>query len=57
MKTGYEDQTDAKIFNYLNNIKSNDRFDQNKWNLLCLELFKRIMKDRMEFKKPAKYDN
>ena len=48
METGLEKFTDQELLDHLENIQGNDRFDQREWNFKCLELFRRIMRDRVQ---------
>lgn len=42
MKTNFENKSNKEIFEYLRDIKGDTRFNQEQWNLLCLEIFRRL---------------
>jgi len=44
MKTGFEEKSNEQILQYLLTINANSPFNQMDWNLLCLEIFRRLCK-------------
>jgi hypothetical protein len=54
LKTDFENYSDEEIYNYLIDIKPDDHFDQHKWNYLCLELFRRLLKGKVDQEKLTK---